>query len=52
LDNEDVTRLLRGLEALNLYSAAKKPFTDWTEGEAAVMVPLMEAQLKRDQNGK
>jgi hypothetical protein len=48
LDREDIGRLQRGLEALDLYNAAKKPFNKWTPADAALMWPVLTLQNERD----
>jgi hypothetical protein len=47
LDEQDVGRLMRGLEAESIHGAAGKPHTKWTKADQAVMIPVLELDVKR-----
>lgn len=47
LEDQDVGRLMRGIEAERIYAAMQKPFKQWTRAEQAVMVPILELDNER-----
>jgi len=47
LENQDVARLMRGLEAERIYATARKPFSQWTAAEQAVIIPVLELDNER-----
>jgi hypothetical protein len=52
LEDQDVGRLMRGIESERIYNAAKKPHTKWTPSEHEIMWPILELDNERQKRGE